>query len=51
MGSAFGTFAAEVGWKILDGGVECRVGVFAREERDKIGTQGLQFVGHGVGPF
>jgi len=51
MRCTFGTFAAKVSGEVFDGGVECGVGVFAGEKREKIGTKGIKFVGHGVDPL
>jgi len=51
MRSTLGAFAAEVGGEVFDGGVEGGVGVFAGEEREKIGTKGAKLVGHGIRPL
>ena len=51
MRSTLGAFAAEVNGEVFDGGVEGGVGVFTGEEREKIGTKGAKFVGHGVAPL
>ena len=51
MRCTFGTFAAEVSGEVFDGGVEGGVGVFAGKKREKIGTKGIKFVGHEIGPL
>ena len=44
-------FAAQVSGEVFDGGVEGGVGVFAGEEREKITTKGVKFVGHSTRPL
>jgi len=51
MRSTLGAFAAQVSGEIFEGRVEGGVGVFAGEEREKIGTKGVKFVGHGIRPL